>query len=100
MTVKFPPMRCVLFSVRTKESHEDKAEYTCSFSPNTEKNVFFCSTSCFVTQIKCLFLISHCRRGFRDRCDLSFWGEQKPSASKGNCDRPCSKAQVSFVFCL
>ena len=45
MTIKFPPMRCVLFSVRTKESHEDKAEYTCSFSPNTEKNVFFCSTS-------------------------------------------------------
>ena len=40
MTTKFPPMRCVLFSIRTEESHDHKAEYTCSFGPNTEKNVF------------------------------------------------------------
>lgn len=40
MTTKFPPMRCVLFSIRTEESHDDKAVYTCSFGPNTEKNVF------------------------------------------------------------
>ena len=30
MTTKFPPMRCVLFSIWTEESQYDKAEYTCS----------------------------------------------------------------------
>lgn len=45
LTTKLPPMRCVLFSIRTEESHDDKAEDTCSFGPNTEKKcLFFCST--------------------------------------------------------
>ena len=40
LTTKLPPMRCVLFSIRTEESHDDKAEDTCSFGPNTEKKSF------------------------------------------------------------